>query len=103
MSEIFIQVRFKRQTDVGEYHDALYFSQEEYVAKTADEIEALKQQRVDNWVNAVKNPPEAAEPTVEQLQYDLEAIEDQKVQLREKLSRAVDKQLEKMTRGNSVR
>ena len=66
--QVFVQVRFKEQTEIGEFNDALYFSQVEYDSKTQDEINNLKQARVDNWVNSIKNAPPSVEPTNAQLE-----------------------------------
>ena len=65
-----IQVRFSKTTPEGlEYHDALYFTQEEFDKHDPDEIAVMKQDRFDAWV-AVIQAPEAApvEPTKEELQ-----------------------------------
>lgn len=73
MSEtVLIQLRFKEDTVVGEYNDALYFTQEEFATTTKGDIEAMKQVRIDKWVNAVQNPPTPVEPTKEELE-ELEA------------------------------
>lgn len=91
MSEqIMVQVRFKEKTEVGEYNDALYFTQAEYQAKSQIEIDALKQARVNNWVNAVKNPPVFVEPTKTELQAQKAELETQLAEVNSKLLTAKD-------------
>ena len=65
--KVMIQVRFKEQTDYGSYNDALYFTLDEYKDIKQADIDLLKQQRVDNWVNMVSNPPAYIEPTLDEL------------------------------------
>ena len=43
-----VKITFETQTSHGLYRDALYFQEEEIPPE--DEIERLKQERVDNWV-----------------------------------------------------
>jgi hypothetical protein len=57
-----VLLNFSRDTDVGTYSDSINLSQEEYAAMTADQIEAMKQERVNAWVNLVKNPPPPPPP-----------------------------------------
>lgn len=54
-----IQVRFTFETQFGPFSDALYL--EEDHSFTEAEIEAMKQQRLDNWLSIVNPPPEALE------------------------------------------
>jgi len=83
-----IQVIFTEKTEVGEYRDALYYTIDDpgvtvdkwLQTKQAD-IDAVKRSRVDNWVNLVKNPPKPIEPTKEQLESELVAVEKGKVEL----------------------
>ena len=63
-----IQVLIKEQTPYGEFNDALYFTQEEYATKTEDDINTIKQERVNNFISAVSNPPKEDELTLEDLQ-----------------------------------
>lgn len=82
MSEqVFIQVRFKESTVVGEYSDALYFTQAEYASKQQSEIDSLKQARTTNWVNVVKNPPPFVEPTKAELQAQKAELQKQIAEL----------------------
>lgn len=55
-----VQLVFEFTTRYGVYRDALYLP-DDHGLSDAD-IEALKQQRVDNWLAIVEAPP----PTVEE-------------------------------------
>jgi len=55
-----MKIDFEFETDYGVYRDALHLPDDHNF--TAAEIEALKQQRVDNWIAIVSAPP--AEETV---------------------------------------
>ncbi len=85
--QIFIQVRFKEQTEAGEYNDALYFTQAEYATKTANDISALKTTRVNNFVTAVKNPPILPPPTVDELNKVLKSLEDQVLEIKDQIAK----------------
>ncbi len=63
---VMIQIRFKVQTDYGEYNDALYYTQAEYVTLKQEDIDKEKQKRVDNWIDIVTHPPIYVEPTQEE-------------------------------------
>ena len=54
-----IQIRFTFETQFGPFSDALYL--EEDHSFTEAEIEAMKQERLDNWLLTVNPPPEALE------------------------------------------
>ena len=68
---VMIQVRFKEQTEVGQYNDALYYTQAEYAAVKQKDIDAEKQRRITNWIDRVKNAPLPIEPTIEDLRSEL--------------------------------
>ena len=85
-----VQVRFKEQTEVGEYNDALYFTQAEYQAKSQGDIDSMKQVRVTNWVNLVKNPLAYVEPTKSELQAQKAELEAQLSDVNTKLLTAKD-------------
>ncbi|KKM16528.1 hypothetical protein LCGC14_1684940 [marine sediment metagenome] len=86
---VMVQVRFRVETAHGQYNDALYFTQERYAtlgktimeevdiegvptmvdtALKQEDIDTLKQERVDNWIYTLENPPPYVEPTLEELQ-----------------------------------
>ena len=76
------QIKFKVMTDVGiELSDALYFSESQYQSLTEKDIDALIQGRVDDFVFNYKNPPTPPEPTAEDAQATVDALESQQVQL----------------------
>jgi hypothetical protein len=57
-----IKLDFEFQTQYGVYRDALYLDDNH--SFTEQEIEAMKQQRVDNWLDVIENPP-APDPVEE--------------------------------------
>ena len=87
--QVMIQVRFKEKVNINgvdtEYNDALYFTQAEYSVKTQIEIDTLKQERIDNWANVVKNPPPYVAPTKGELQIQKVDLEAQLAEVNTKL------------------
>ena len=78
MDEIKIQLRFKVETQYGDYNDCLYFdSQKELDALSPDDIQAMKDARVAAWVYTIENPPPEEEPTEEDLQAQLDTLQKQ--------------------------
>jgi len=76
------QVKFRVVTEVGiELTDAFYFSEAQYAALTQKDIDALIQKRVDDFVFNYKNPPTPPEPTAEDAQALINALESQQLQL----------------------
>ena len=57
-----IKLDFSFETQHGVYRDALYLDDNH--SFTEQEIEAMKQQRVDNWLDVIENPP-APDPVEE--------------------------------------
>lgn len=51
-----IQVVFERDTEYGVYRDALYLPADHTF--TEAEIDAMMQERVDNWIAVIETPPE---------------------------------------------
>ena len=78
---VMIQVRFSKPTQYGSYEDALYFSLSEYATKSPADIDALKQARVDNYINAVKNPPAPVQLTKADIQAQIDALSSQVVDM----------------------
>ena len=58
---IMVKIDFEFDTPHGVFRDALHLPDDH--AFTQDEIQAMKQQRVDNWIAIVTAPP--AEPVEE--------------------------------------
>ncbi len=56
-----MKIDFEFTTQYGIFRDALYLNDDHQL--TDVEINALKQERLDNWLYAVENPP-APEPEV---------------------------------------
>ena len=83
--KVMIQVRFSKQTTLGEYNDALYYTQADYASLDPVVVEAEKQSRADAWVNAVKNAPTSVEPTKEELQAQKAVLEEQLADVNTKL------------------
>lgn len=90
-----IQIAFTANTEVGEYRDAIYVDYDEYqsalvlkpdieVAQSQDDyelnasflatIEAEQQNRINGWVNTIKNPPVTPEPTPEDITIQIDSI-----------------------------
>lgn len=61
-----IVIEFEQDTKYGVYRDAITLPDDHPF--TDNDIEAMKQQRVDNWINAVENPP--PEPPPETIEID---------------------------------
>jgi hypothetical protein len=58
-----MQIIFEFDTPYGVFRDALYLPDDHTF--TDEEIQAMKQERVDNWISAV-TPSSAEEPTVQE-------------------------------------
>jgi hypothetical protein len=52
-----IKIDFEFETQYGVFRDALYLPNDHTF--TDEQIAAMKQERLDNWLFAVENPPEA--------------------------------------------
>lgn len=64
-----IRVPFQVETQYGMYCDVLHFPEDQ--VPPDDEIERLKQERVDNWIIFVTTPPaEVIDPPVEEVPQD---------------------------------
>lgn len=73
------RVVFTVDTKYGQYCDALYFPQN--ATPTQEEIDVMKKERVDNWINIIKNPPKIVTLTKEELQKEIIDIQSQIDQL----------------------
>lgn len=58
-----MQIIFEFTTKYGVFRDALYLDDDHTLSE--DEINALKQERLDNWLYFVENPPAPEPDTVE--------------------------------------
>jgi hypothetical protein len=62
-----IKIDFQFETQYGKFADALYLPDDHTF--TGAEIQAMKQQRLDNWIAVITAPPaEVAEGVVEEPQ-----------------------------------
>ena len=85
MDKVSIKVEFTRQVNGNNFTDSLYFTPEEYEAMSEKELEAKKQERVDNFQAFIDNPPEPAEPTKEELEQSKETLAAELERLNEKI------------------
>jgi hypothetical protein len=60
-----MKIDFEFTTPHGSFRDALHLPDDH--AFTDDEIQAMKQQRVDNWIAVVTAPPAEEVPPVEEV------------------------------------
>lgn len=58
-----IKIDFEFMTKHGKFRDALYLPEDH--SFTDEQIAAMKQERLDNWIFVVENPPPPAPETVE--------------------------------------
>lgn len=59
-----IKIDFTFETEYGIYRDALYLDDNH--SFTVEEIEAMKQERVDNWIKSIAKPVEVLEQPLEE-------------------------------------
>lgn len=55
-----IKIDFERDTPYGTYRDALYLPDDHVY--TPEEIAAMEQERVDNWIYVMENPAPTPSP-----------------------------------------
>ena len=72
-----MQIIFESETPHGKFCDALYF-EDDAVPDDAT-IEAIKQQRLDNWIAAVTAPPTPNLVEIDGIQYEKIVLGDQVV------------------------
>ena len=58
-----IKIDFEFETKYGKFRDALYLPEDHGLNQ--EQIALMQQQRLDNWLFAVENPPEPEPETVE--------------------------------------
>jgi hypothetical protein len=58
-----IKIDFEFETKYGKFRDALHLAEDH--GFTEEQIVVMKQERLDNWLFAVENPPEPEPETVE--------------------------------------
>lgn len=84
-----IQIRFKEQTEYGEYNDCLYFTEKEYAEKTEQELDFLMNERVNNWIKIITEKPvlteeTKTEETKEEIQVQIDGLNIQIANLEER-------------------
>ena len=73
-----IKIDFEFDTQYGKFRDALYLPEDH--THTDEQIAAMKQERLDNWVYAVENPPLGPEYVeIDGVQYEKVEIDGQVV------------------------
>lgn len=67
---IFVQVKIKEQTELGEFSDALYFTLAEFNNLTEVDLQEAIKVRVNKWVTFVKKQKNIIpiKPTMEELE-----------------------------------
>jgi hypothetical protein len=58
-----VKIDFEFTTQYGVFRDALYLDDNHALSEA--EINSLKQERLDNWMDAVENPPPSGPEVVE--------------------------------------
>ena len=76
-----VQIIFEEETAKGMYRDSLYIPLDKYETTTDTEIEAMKQKRVEAFLQVVEQLP--VEPTKEDYEAQLAGLEQQIEQLRQ--------------------
>lgn len=57
-----IKIEFEFTTQHGVYRDALYLPEDHGLSE--EELNAMKQERLDNWIYVIENPPPPVPETV---------------------------------------
>jgi hypothetical protein len=55
-----VQIIFEKSGELGTFRDAIWMQQAEYAATSPESIEAIKEQRYQNWLMVV-SPPAVSE------------------------------------------
>jgi hypothetical protein len=58
-----IKIDFEFETKYGKFRDALYLPEDH--SYTNEQIDSIKQERLDNWIYVVETPPLPSPETVE--------------------------------------
>jgi predicted transcriptional regulator len=82
-----IQVNVCEETEHGKFQSAIYFTPDEFLSKTEQEISDLTKNHVENWVHAVSDSKivSTQEVSVETLQEEKANLEQQKQDLQNKI------------------
>ena len=98
-------------TPRGKFNDCLYFKQEDYDKLSISELERLKQERCQRWLDIVEaeSNKDEEEPTEEELtkqESDLDqqiaALQSQKMEVSEKISSVKINKIGKLDNGEQI-
>lgn len=78
-----ICIRFTQDTIYGSYSDSLFFTESVYASLSKPEVDALKQARVDSFINRMENLPPQEE-------LDIIELRSQEFELRTNLNTVID-------------
>ena len=70
-----MKIDFTFETKHGMYRDALYLDDNH--SFTEQEIEAMKQERVNNWIAVIESPPTLESVEIDGVQYEKIEIDGQ--------------------------
>lgn len=70
-----MKIDFEFTTQYGVFRDALYLEDDHQL--TADDINALKQERLDKWLYTIENPPAPPEPEI----VEIDGVQYEKVEM----------------------
>lgn len=81
--DVRIQVLIRKDTKHGQFSDAIYLSPAEFEALKDEDLEALKDERVNKWLGVIEASKNATrpEPTKEDLEAEQSMLEAQKLAL----------------------
>lgn len=83
MDKVSIKVEFTEDVDGLTYTDSLYFTPEEYETMSEKQLDAKKQERVDNYRTFITEAKSRipVEPTKEELEQQKQMLQDQVAEL----------------------
>lgn len=85
--QVIVKYTVRDQATGREFTDAIYYTPEQYLKVTPEDIEAEQQRRYANWVAVITAPP--VEPTAEQKAEHVEMLKQQQLAAQDQILRAV--------------
>lgn len=82
-----IRIRYSIETPHGVFTDAFTFSIDEYAKLSQDDLEAMKQERVNNWLAAMNRPP----PTKADLEALAASLDEEQAGIEERKQEALQR------------
>jgi len=70
-----VKINFNFDTKYGVFRDALHLPEDHQFSD--EEIEVMKQERINNWIDAVENPPPPIEESIEEVVEEVVQPEEQ--------------------------